>query len=115
VLLQRGLGGGELREVVAIVVVAARAAGAGMLLPEAVVVGERRRLVAPLLGLARGGRGLRAVGGRRRRFFGSGEVRPLEERVLGQLALELLVLLHRRQLQHADRLLQLRRERQMLR
>ena len=48
------------------------------------------------------------------RFVG-GQVDPLEQRILGEVSLQLLVELDRRQLQQPDRLLQLRREREMLR
>ncbi len=49
VLLERGLGGGELREVVAILVLGARAAGGRVLVAEAMVVGERGGLVAAVV------------------------------------------------------------------
>ena len=57
-------------------------------------------------------------GGRLRRGRGlclvAREIGTLEERVLGEVAFELLVQLDRRQLEQPDRLLQLRRERQVL-
>ena len=46
---------------------------------------------------------------------GAGLVLDLEERVLLEHLLDFLVQLERRELQQADRLLQLRRQRQMLR
>jgi hypothetical protein len=42
-------------------------------------------------------------------------VEPFEQRVIGEQLFELLVQFERGQLQQADRLLQLRRERQVLR
>ena len=51
VILQRGLGCRELREVVALVVVAPRAAGGAVLVAEAVVLGEVGRLLAPLFAI----------------------------------------------------------------
>src|SRR5450631_3454451 len=125
-LVQRGLGGGELSEVVAAVVVAPRAAATrgAVLLAEAVVLGEGGRFLAALLAtflpaLLRArlgvslGRG--AVNGRRRGIVGRAQVGTLEEWILGEVALQLLVELDRAQLQESDRLLELRREREVLR
>ena len=88
----------------------------------------RRRSRAPRRGSARSSRRSRArcsarrspaarlaVRRRRARPRRAVEVGALEQRVLGEVALELLVELDRRQLQQPDRLLQLRREREVLR
>src|SRR5207247_119664 len=98
-LLERGLGRGELREVVPLVVVAARAAGRAVLVPEAVLVGEIGRLLAAFLAAGlfaalllaqRFAFGLRAVRRRGcRGLVGRAEVGSLEERVLSEVALEL--------------------------
>jgi len=120
VLRERGLGGGELGEVVALVVVAPRvaAAGGGVLLAEAVVLGERGRLVAGFLGgcgrlTAFGGRAIERLRGGA--FLVGREIGALQQRILGEVALEFLVQLDRGQLQQADRLLQLRSQREVLR
>jgi hypothetical protein len=83
---------------------------------------ERGRLAA--IGLGGGGVGFGGVGRWRRfggsydRFGGDGRlarvVFALEQRILLEDALELLVQLQRGELQQADRLLQLRREREVL-
>jgi hypothetical protein len=95
-----------------------------VLVAEAMLVGHAR------LGLARIGsgdlfalaflakrlsRGRGAVGRRRDGLVGRAEVRTLEQRVLGEVALQLLVQLNGRQLEQPDRLLQLRSEREVLR
>src|SRR5258706_13448279 len=60
--------------------------------------------------------GWRAIRWRRRsRLVGRAEVGSLEEGVFSQVALQLLVELHRAQLQQPDGLLQLRREGEVLR
>jgi hypothetical protein len=120
VVLQRGLEGGELGEIVAVVILAPRAAAGGrMLLAEAVLLGEARRLVARLFGGGGGGRDFLGRGdagrGWGRRFVARSQVRPFEQRVLREVALQLLVQLDRRQLQQPDGLLQLGREREVLR
>ncbi len=110
---ERGLRGGELGEVVAVVVLAARGAGADVLVAEAVVLREGGLLLArvgagDLLALTflakRLSRGDRHVGRRRRRFLGR-KIGALEQRVLGEVTLQLLVQLDRGQLQQPDRLL----------
>jgi hypothetical protein len=104
---ERGLRGGELGEVVAIVVLAARGAGADVFVAEAMLVGEVRGLFArigagDLLALAflakRLARGRRAVHRCGNRLVGGTQVGALEQRVLGEVALQLLVQLNGRQL-----------------
>jgi hypothetical protein len=87
-----------------------------VLLAEAVLLGEARLLLARL------GRGRwiqpgagRRWAGRRRGLVGRPQVGALEQRIFGEVALQLLVELDRRQLQQADRLLELRSEGEVLR
>src|SRR5258706_4731529 len=126
VLLERGLGRGELREIVPLVVVAARPAGRAVLVSEAVLVGEIGRLLAIVLAanlfaallLAQrfAAFGWRAIRWRRRsRLVGRAEVGSLEEGGFSQVALQLLVELHRAQLQQPDGLRPLRVEGGVLR
>src|SRR5205085_8964175 len=117
VLLQRRRGGGELREVLALLVVVARAAAARRrIVAEAAMVVERGLGLAGLLGARRLGRGRRpGAVHRRRRFLAARGIDALEERIVREVALKLLVQLDRGQLQQSDRLLELRREREMLR
>jgi len=62
------------------------------------------------LGFGSGG----GIGARGRGGLVAGEVGALEQRILGQVPVKLLVQLDRRQLEQPDRLLQLRREREVL-
>ena len=114
-VLQRGLGRGELGEVVALVVLAPHAAGRARVLVAEALLLEGLRLVAALLGGRRRRLGCRAVGLRSGRTVGRAQVGALEQRVFGEVALELLVELDRRQLEQPDRLLELRREGEVLR
>jgi hypothetical protein len=109
VLLQRGLGRGDLGEVIAVVVAAARAAVGFLGEGEGFVRGG----ALLRLGLGGGRRGL-TRGARGRRALLAGEFRALEQRIVGEVAFQLLVELDRRQLEQPDGLLQLGGEGEVL-
>src|ERR1700687_459530 len=114
--LECGLGRGKLCEVVALIIIAARPAPRGSLRAERrVLVGKPSSILARLIVGARLAFGGRTVGRRGRSFLAVREISALEQRVFGQIALELLIELDRGQLQQSDGLLELRREREMLR
>ncbi len=116
VFLERRLRGRVLGEILALIVVAAArdAARRRVFAETGRLVVEVDGIVARFSGRGRLGRARGAVQRNRRGPIGF-DVGALEQRVFREVALQLLVELDRRELQQPDRLLELRREREMLR